>query len=199
MNITQAQQKALDDALVTPADRLEFGKCNKRLKTVIKPKEATFEVIENKDAKKTNKMPYPRFTKVIINHFMLKDQSISRRNKMFWHTAQDDTMFTSMRCISRHEDTQVYGTLLQKHLTNEAMLESKAYQTYYAFASREKAPKPKYIQKKADSDTSPKNKHVQATKAEQLKLATKRSKNNFHMSYASGSGDGVDIQSKSFL
>ncbi|GJZ78807.1 copia protein [Tanacetum coccineum] len=152
--------------------------------------------IENKDAKKTNKMSYPRFTKVIINHFMLKDQSISRRNKMFWHTAQDDTMFTSMRCISRHEDTQVYGTLLQKHLTNEAMLESKAYQTYYAFASREKAPKPKYIQKKADSDTSPKNKHVQATKAEQLKLATKRSKNNFHMSYASGSGDGVDIQSK---
>nr|GEV32328.1 putative reverse transcriptase domain-containing protein [Tanacetum cinerariifolium] len=28
------------------------------------------------------------------------DQSISRRNKMFWHTARDDTMFTSMRCIS---------------------------------------------------------------------------------------------------
>ncbi|GKE94536.1 hypothetical protein Tco_1579391 [Tanacetum coccineum] len=25
---------------------------------------------------------------------------------MFWHTAQDDTMFTSMRCISKHEDTQ---------------------------------------------------------------------------------------------
>ncbi|GJS74865.1 hypothetical protein Tco_0707706 [Tanacetum coccineum] len=148
--------------------------------------------------------------------------------------AQDDTMFTSMRCISRHEDTQVYGTILQKHLTNQAMLESKAYQTYYAFASREKAPKPKYIQKKADSDTSPKNKHVQATKgtrlkskakvakpdkkkqpakktkakglavlsevalteAEQLKLATKRSKKDFHMSYASGLGDGVDIQSK---
>ncbi|GJZ53348.1 hypothetical protein Tco_0608233 [Tanacetum coccineum] len=190
--------------------------------------------IENKDAKKTNKMSYPRFIKVIINYFMSKDQSILRRNKMFWHTARDDTMFTSMRCISRHEDTQAYGILLPKHLTNQAMLESKAYQTYYAFASREKAPKPKYIRKKADSDTSPKKKPVQDTKgtrlkskakvakpdkkkqptkkmkakglvilsevalseAEQLKLATKRRKKYFHMSHVSGSGDGVDIQSK---
>ncbi|GKE76687.1 hypothetical protein Tco_1542807 [Tanacetum coccineum] len=90
------------------------------------------------------------------------------------------------------------------------MLESKAYQTYYAFAFEEKAPKPKYIQKKADSDTSPKKKTIQATKgtrhkskdkvalteAEQMTLATKRSKTQFHKSHASGLGDGVDTQSK---
>nr|GEX15846.1 hypothetical protein [Tanacetum cinerariifolium] len=64
--------------------------------------------IENKEAKKNNKMSYPRFTKIIIDYFMSKDQSISRRNKMFWHTARDYTMFTSMRYISRHEDTQVH-------------------------------------------------------------------------------------------
>ncbi|GJT97242.1 copia protein [Tanacetum coccineum] len=45
MNPTQAQKKALDDALVTLADRLEFGKCNMRLKTDIKPKEPTFQVV----------------------------------------------------------------------------------------------------------------------------------------------------------
>ncbi|GJW73332.1 hypothetical protein Tco_0132702 [Tanacetum coccineum] len=45
MNTIQAQQKALDDALVATADRLEFGKCNVRLKTDIKPKEATFQVV----------------------------------------------------------------------------------------------------------------------------------------------------------
>ncbi|GJR81802.1 hypothetical protein Tco_0152587 [Tanacetum coccineum] len=92
----------------------------------------------------------------------------------------------------------------------------------------------KYVQKKADSNTLPKLKPVQATKgtrikskakvsksdkkkqpaknskakglvvlsdvalteAEQLKLATKRSKTQFHSSHASGSGDGVDTQSK---
>ncbi|GKB35171.1 hypothetical protein Tco_0880113 [Tanacetum coccineum] len=141
-------------------------------------------------------MSYPRFTKIIIDYFMSKDQSISRRNKMFWHTTRDDTMFTSMRCISRHEDTQVYGTILPRELTNQAMLESKAYQTYYAFAYGEKALKLKYIRKKADSDTSPKKKLVQYAKAEQIKLATKRSKKDFHVSHASGSGDGVDTQSK---
>ncbi|GJX01461.1 hypothetical protein Tco_0185374 [Tanacetum coccineum] len=45
MNTTQAQQKALDDALVTLADHLKFGKCNMRLKTDIKLKEATFQVV----------------------------------------------------------------------------------------------------------------------------------------------------------
>ncbi|GJT41325.1 hypothetical protein Tco_0941190 [Tanacetum coccineum] len=128
------------------------------------------------DAKKTNKMSYPRFIKIIIDYFMLKDQSISRRNKMFWHTARDDTMFTSMRCISIHEDTHVYGTILLRELTNQAMLESKAYQTYYAFASREKAPKPKYIRKKANSDTSPKKKPVQAAKGTILKSKAKVAK-----------------------
>ncbi|GJZ67051.1 hypothetical protein Tco_0630291, partial [Tanacetum coccineum] len=131
--------------------------------------------IENKDAKKTNKMSYPRFTKIIIDYFMSKDQSISRRNKMFWHTARDDTMFTSMRCISRYEDTQVYGAILPKELTNQAMLESNAYKTYYAFAYGEKAPKPKYVRKKADPASSPKQKPVQATKSTRLKLASSRS------------------------
>nr|GEU35903.1 hypothetical protein [Tanacetum cinerariifolium] len=87
--------------------------------------------IEYKDAKKTNKMPYPRFTKIIIDYFMSKDQSILRRDKMFWHTARDNTMYTSMRCIFKHEKTQVYGTILPKELTNQAMLESIAYKTYY--------------------------------------------------------------------
>nr|GEU59479.1 hypothetical protein [Tanacetum cinerariifolium] len=120
--------------------------------------------IENKEAKNTNKMPYPRFTKIIVDYLMSKDQSISRRNKMIWHTARDDTMFTAMICIFRQEDTQVYGTILPKELTNQAILESKAYKTYYAFASGEKTLKPKYVQKKVNSNTSPKQKPVQATK-----------------------------------
>ncbi|GKD37399.1 hypothetical protein Tco_1257606 [Tanacetum coccineum] len=97
---------------------------------------------------------------------------------MFWHTARDDTMFTSMRCISRHEDTQVYGTILPKELTNLAMLESKAYQTYYAFTFGEKVLKPKYVQKKADSDTSPKKKTVQATKGTIIKSKAKVAKSD---------------------
>ncbi|GJW42514.1 hypothetical protein Tco_0071313 [Tanacetum coccineum] len=209
--------KALDDALVALADRLEFKKCNMRLKTDIKPKEATFKLIENKDAKKTDKMSYPRFTNIIIDYFMSKDQSVLRRNKMFWHTARDDTMFTSMRCISRHKDTQVYGTIIPKELTNQAIFGNpNAYKTYKPllleensktkkyFEKKKKAilmthPKPKAsssyqstrIKSKAKVSKSDKKKQpvektkakglavlskVALTKAEQLKLATKRNK-----------------------
>ncbi|GJV40815.1 hypothetical protein Tco_1419255 [Tanacetum coccineum] len=199
MNTTQAQQKALDDALVAPADRLEFGqkfedlplehdilsfirdlghtrdityltdvnvdylhqpwrafaivvnKCLSEKETGIDKIRNLLFQIENKDAKKTNKMSYPRFTKIIIDYFMSKDQ---------------------------HEDTQVYGTILLKELTNQAMLGSNAYKTYYTFASREKASKPKYVRKKADPDTSPKQKPVQATKGTSLKSKAKVAKSH---------------------
>nr|GEV08996.1 hypothetical protein [Tanacetum cinerariifolium] len=211
MNTTQAQQKALDDALIALVDRLEFGKCNMRIYTDIKQKEATFQVvidalalnpfyqaflitaevpsiyidlghsgdiiyitdedflfqIEKKDDKKTNKMSYPRFTKIIIDYFMSKDQSISRRNKIFWHTARDDTMFTSMRCISRHEKTQVYGAILSKELTTQAMLESKAYKTYYAFASGEKTPKPNSGDGVNTQSKVPDEQHLKTTGADE--------------------------------
>ncbi|GKE36052.1 hypothetical protein Tco_1455374 [Tanacetum coccineum] len=168
MNTTQAQQKALDDALVAPVDRLEFKKCNMRLKTDIKPKEATFQVVLDAFALTSFYQAFLITTEVPAIYMLefwatvtvhkssirftinkkkfsldVEDQSISRRNKMFWHTARNDTMFTSMICVSRHEKTQVYGVILPQHLTNQAMLESIAYQTYYAYASGEKAPKKK--------------------------------------------------------
>nr|GFA35553.1 hypothetical protein [Tanacetum cinerariifolium] len=90
------------------------------------------------------------------------------------------------------------------------MLESKAYKTYYAFAFGEKTPKPK-LKTKAKVDKSDKKKQPTKmpkakgldvlfkdalTEAEQLKLASKRSKTQFHISQASGSGDGTDFESK---
>ncbi|GJU31746.1 hypothetical protein Tco_1175335 [Tanacetum coccineum] len=183
--------------------------------------------VENKNSKKNSDMYYPRFTKVIVDYFMAKDQAIPRRNKMFWHYARDDFMFTTIRVISKHKDTQEYGAILPQHLTNQAMLESEAFKTYRAYATGEKAPKSKATKKKTDSESSPKTKPSQASKgkriktsakgdkpattkskgltvlsevalseAEQMKLATKRSLKEFHISHASGSGDGVDILSK---
>ncbi|GJU48319.1 hypothetical protein Tco_1217874 [Tanacetum coccineum] len=139
--------------------------------------------VENKNSKKNNDMYYPRFTKVIVDYFMAKDQAIPRRNKMFWNHARDDFMFTIVRVISKHHDTQVYGAILPQHLTNQAMLESEAYKTYHAYATA----KSKGLTVLSEAALS---------EADQLKLATKRSKKEFHSSHASGSGNEVDIQSK---
>nr|GEU61981.1 hypothetical protein [Tanacetum cinerariifolium] len=157
--------------------------------------------VDNKNSKKSNDMCYPRFTKVIIDYIMKKDMSIPRRNKMFWHTTRDDPMFTTIRVISKHLTTQIYDAILPKQLTNQAMIESEAYKTYYAYATGEKTPRPKYVQKKGDLETSPKNKHVQAPKeialseAIQMKIATKRSRTQFHVSHASrlGAHEGASV------
>ncbi|GKA41656.1 hypothetical protein Tco_0734316 [Tanacetum coccineum] len=71
--------------------------------------------VENMNSKKNNDMYYPSFTKVIVDYFMAKDQAIPR-NKMFWHYARDDFMFTTIRVISKHQDTQTAATTKGKRL-----------------------------------------------------------------------------------
>ncbi|GJX46012.1 hypothetical protein Tco_0271202 [Tanacetum coccineum] len=132
--------------------------------------------VKNKNSKKNNDMYYPRFTKVIVDYFMAKDQAIPKRNKMFWHHARDDFMFTTVRVISKHQDTQVYGAILPQHLTNQAMSESEAYMTYRAYATGEKTPKPKTTKKKADSEAYPKTKTTQAPKGKRIKSSPKGDK-----------------------
>ncbi|GJV31836.1 hypothetical protein Tco_1392236 [Tanacetum coccineum] len=112
--------------------------------------------IDNKDSKKQDKMFYPRFTKEIIHHFLTKDKSISMRNRTFMHTARDDSLLGTMRFVSRHEDTQVYGALLPKAMTNQAMMDSDSYKTYYAIATGAEPPKTKKTKKKSDSAISSK-------------------------------------------
>ncbi|GKE49098.1 hypothetical protein Tco_1480356, partial [Tanacetum coccineum] len=174
--------------------------------------------IENKEVNKNKDMYYPRFTKVINNHFMSKDQSIPRRNKMDWHMANNDPILTTMRFIPKHETVQKYSALLPDTLTNQAMKESDTYKTYHDFATRKVIPKPKYVrrstrEKTNQAPTASLGKRLKATakvarlgkkkqpaqgletlseialsEAEQMKIVTKRSKTQFHSSHASGSG-----------
>ncbi|GJZ11155.1 retrovirus-related pol polyprotein from transposon TNT 1-94 [Tanacetum coccineum] len=257
---TRAQQKALDDELVAPADRLKIGKSNLRLSSILKSKEPTLQValdalkltpfynafvisadvpeiymqdfwvtisrhhsllcfklngkshIVNIDnfrdmLKICPKLPGQIFEEppleeeilsfirdlghtgeikflsdVNVNHmhqpwrsfaaiinkclsgkttalgvFACHDaqksvgRQIPRRNKMFWHYARDDFMFTTIRVISKHHDTQ----------------------------KKQSATKSKGLTVLSE---------VALTEAEQIKLATKRSLIQTHSSYANGSG-----------
>ncbi|GJZ99929.1 hypothetical protein Tco_0672480 [Tanacetum coccineum] len=180
--------------------------------------------IENKESRKNKYLYYPRFTKVIINHFMSQDQSIPRRNKVDWHMANDDPILTTMRFIPQHEVVQKYGAILPNYLITPAMKESEAFKTYYAFATGKVTPKPKYVcqTSKDKTEQAPKastGKRLKAaakgaksgkkrqharrletlsevalTKAEQLRIVTKRSLIQTHSSHASSSGahEGTD-------
>nr|GEU28828.1 hypothetical protein [Tanacetum cinerariifolium] len=187
--------------------------------------------VEHKDAKKSNEMYYPRFKKVIVNFFMTKDQSILRKNKVNWHFAMDDHMFTTIKLVSRHQNTQQYGAILPVELTNEAIRNSESCKEYYAIASGAEPPKTKasVMKKQSSSDTTmppltaigkrlktsakvgqhakekqpAKSSNAKGltvlsefalTEAEHIKLATKRSLTQTHISHDSGSGadEGTD-------
>ncbi|GKB95394.1 hypothetical protein Tco_0981531 [Tanacetum coccineum] len=91
--------------------------------------------IDNKVYKKQEKMYYPRFTKVIIHHFLIQEKSLSWRNRIGMHTSKDDYLINTLRFVSRKEASQKYVVVLLECLTSPEMKESKAYKTYLRYAT----------------------------------------------------------------
>ncbi|GJZ43470.1 hypothetical protein Tco_0590725 [Tanacetum coccineum] len=97
--------------------------------------------IDNKGHKKQDKMYYPQFTKVIIYHFLTKDKTISKRNKISMNTSKDDYLINTLRFVSAKEESQIYGARLPKSMTSPEMRETKAYKTYLGYATGVTPPK----------------------------------------------------------
>nr|GFA66790.1 hypothetical protein [Tanacetum cinerariifolium] len=166
---------------------------SRKTKRLDKLRESRAQILEISSARKEH-MPYPRFTKVIINHFISKDKTISIRNMINLHTIRDDLLLD--------------------------IKDSKAYKTYYDFATRKTTPKKARKYKKVASPSrklsivleeepavKPKKANKPAKKSTtvpttallevtQIKEALKKSKKDSHMLHPSGSGDGVGSQPK---
>nr|GEX77296.1 hypothetical protein [Tanacetum cinerariifolium] len=133
------QQVAMEEALIPHARRLRIGRSNFHLLSDISSKWNT----KIQRRAKSNEMYYPRFTKVIIHHFMSKDPSILRRNKVNWHYVRDDHMFTTIKLVSRHQNIQQFGAILPIELTNKDIRKSNTYKEYYVVTIGATPPKPK--------------------------------------------------------
>nr|GFA48920.1 hypothetical protein [Tanacetum cinerariifolium] len=100
------------------------------------------------------------------------------------------------------DDALIHDAIVPDVLTNQEMLDSKAYKKYYTVTSGAEPPKAKTKYKKKEDEhvTPSKSKYALVAKGTRLKtpakLATKRCNKDFNMSHISGSCDGVDIQSK---
>nr|GEX19360.1 hypothetical protein [Tanacetum cinerariifolium] len=207
MDMTIDQQVALDEALVPHASQLRIGKSNFRLRSDINSKESTLQLVynvlrltlfykaflvttdvpeiymknadfvyllwedivyqvEHKEAKKSNEMYYPRFTKLIIYFFMTKDPSIPRRNK---------TKASVKKTKSSSNTTITPPTAAGIRLSTLAKGKQPA-----------KSSKAKGLSMLSE---------VAMTKAEQIKIATKRSLQQNHISQANGSGANEETSS----
>nr|GEX13708.1 hypothetical protein [Tanacetum cinerariifolium] len=156
--------------------------------------------VEHKDAKKSNEMYYPRFTKVIIHYFMSKDPSIPRRNKdpsiprrnkVSWHYVRDDQMFTTIKLEYYAVAT---GATPPKTKASVWKMKSSFDTTFTppptdAVGTRlSTSAKGKQPAKASKAKSLITIFEVAMTEAKQLKLATKRSLQQTHISQASDSG-----------
>ncbi|GJZ46952.1 hypothetical protein Tco_0600784 [Tanacetum coccineum] len=91
----------------------------------------------------------------------------------------------SVPAIYMHEFWATYGAILPDTLTNQAMKESDAYKTYHDLATGKvaKSGKKKLTAQGLETLLKP-----ALFEAEQMKVVTKRSKTDYHVSHASGSG-----------
>ncbi|GKE83757.1 hypothetical protein Tco_1557499, partial [Tanacetum coccineum] len=123
-------------------------------------------------------MPYPRFTKVIISHFISKDKTISMRNKINLHTIHDDSLLGTLKFVSKIQDYQQYGAMIPNHMINQAIKDSKDYKTYYDFATGKATPKKARKYKKVSSPSrilSPVLEAEHVKKAKRVKRPAKKS------------------------
>ncbi|GJV39463.1 hypothetical protein Tco_1417903 [Tanacetum coccineum] len=123
-------------------------------------------------------MPYPRFTKVIINHFISKDKTISMRNRINLHTIRDDTLLGTLKFVSKTQDYQQYKVLIPNEMINQHIKYSKAYKTYLDFATGKATPKKARKFKKVVSPSrklSPVLEEEHVVKPKRVKRSAKKS------------------------
>nr|GEV81519.1 integrase, catalytic region, zinc finger, CCHC-type, peptidase aspartic, catalytic [Tanacetum cinerariifolium] len=111
----------------------------------------------------------------------IRELGHSGKIKTFMHTAHDDSLLGTMRFVSKHADTQVYGAIIPKSMTNQALLDSVAYKTYFVIASGAEPSKSRKSQKKSNStityEESPsKKKSAKAKKVAATKLKPTKKK-----------------------
>nr|GFB01987.1 hypothetical protein [Tanacetum cinerariifolium] len=122
---------------------------------------------------------------------------------------RDDIIFSTIKVVSRHQNTQQYGAVLPIELTNEETRNTKAYKEYYAYATGEAALSQRPVPEgkewltaavkgkqpaKAKSPSDPSE--LVRTEAQQLKIVLRRSRQETHISQPGGSDTDEGTGSK---
>ncbi|GKF03658.1 hypothetical protein Tco_0030581, partial [Tanacetum coccineum] len=86
-------------------------------------------------------MPYPRFTKIIIDYFISQHKSIPKRHGSYVITIKDDGVLGRLKFVSSREDYQVYGLAILDTMLTDKIKQSEPYQTFPALSTHQIPPK----------------------------------------------------------
>ncbi|GJU93131.1 hypothetical protein Tco_1317887 [Tanacetum coccineum] len=80
-------------------------------------------------------MPYPRFTKVIMHHFMSQHKSISKRQGSPYNIVDDDGVWDRLKFINKGEIDQVYGKSIPDTLITNEIKFSEGYNMFISYST----------------------------------------------------------------
>ncbi|GKD95139.1 hypothetical protein Tco_1374976 [Tanacetum coccineum] len=86
-------------------------------------------------------MPYPRFTKIIINHFLKQHKSLTNLNHKHYHTIKDDGIVSRLKFVRIGEDYQEYGLPIPDVMLTDGIKRPKSYQMFIKYSTNQIPPK----------------------------------------------------------
>ncbi|GKC70097.1 hypothetical protein Tco_1115980, partial [Tanacetum coccineum] len=86
-------------------------------------------------------MPYPRFTKIIINHFLKQHKSLTNLNHKHYHTIKDDGIVSRLKFVRIGEDYQEYGLPIPDVMLTNAIKHLESYHMFIKYSTNQIQPK----------------------------------------------------------
>ncbi|GKB02122.1 reverse transcriptase domain-containing protein [Tanacetum coccineum] len=87
------------------------------------------------NAKRWEHIPYPRFTKVIINHFLSNRNSLPKRQASFINKIKYGSVLGKLKFVHKGEEHQKYGMSIPDSMMSDAIRNSTHYMTYLALST----------------------------------------------------------------
>ncbi|GJR00586.1 hypothetical protein Tco_0523570 [Tanacetum coccineum] len=170
MSITKEQQQAIDDALVPREQRLRIGNCNYRLSTTFKPKEPTFQVALDVLP------PTPFYQAFLISAIICPNLP----GHKLLDPPFEEEILAFIRKLSYSGDIKSLSDVKEK--TDQAPKDSQGKRLIVATKVAKSG------KKKLPAQGLETLSEIALSKADQMKLITKKSKKQFHSSHSSCSG-----------
>ncbi|GKD18054.1 hypothetical protein Tco_1207212 [Tanacetum coccineum] len=99
-----------------------------------------FQIDHKKEKKSRHEtMPFPQFTKVIINHFLKQHKSLSNLKYQHYHTIKDDGIVSKLKFVRIGKDYQEYGLAIPDVML--IIKQSESYQMFIKYSTSEIPPK----------------------------------------------------------
>nr|GEU88249.1 hypothetical protein [Tanacetum cinerariifolium] len=86
-------------------------------------------------------MPYPRFTKIFINHVLKQHKSLTNLNHKHYHTIKDDGIVSRLKFVRIGEDYQEYSHLIPDVMLTDAIKRLESYQVSIKYSTHRISPK----------------------------------------------------------